>query len=60
LSKLNDIENKNNRNIEIIKKLIKELSKILENDDNYCGSIIINFYMGGVTGITKKENIKLK
>jgi len=45
---------------EVVKKAIKELRKVLEGNPNYCGSVIINFYKGGVTNIEKREIVKIK
>ena len=44
---------------EVIKKIIIKLKEILKEDSNFTGSITINFCLGGVTGIQKKENLKV-
>lgn len=55
LLKPDDIENKNNRNIETIKKLLKE---ILEESPNFTGNIQLNFHEGNLASINKSEKIK--
>ena len=45
---------------EIIKKILIKLKEILEDNPDYCGSITINFYKGGISEIEKKESIKIK
>jgi len=52
LSKSRDKESKT---LELINKIFKE---ILKNNLNYCGSVTVNFYMGGITNIEKKEIVK--
>lgn len=43
-----------------LKKIILELRKILKENPNYTGDIRISFCLGGLTGIEKKENLKIK
>jgi len=45
---------------ETIKKIIYKLKEILEEDSDYCGSITINFYKGGISDIQKTQSIKVK
>jgi hypothetical protein len=45
---------------ETIKKIIIKLREILEENPDYCGSITINFYKGGISDVEKKESIKIK
>lgn len=45
---------------EILKKINKLYKEILEDNPKYCGSIMVNFYMGGITHIEKKETVKTK
>jgi len=52
LSKSRDKESKT---LELINKIFKE---ILKNNLNYCGSVTVNFYMGGITNVEKKETVK--
>jgi len=54
LVKLSDLKSD-----EVIKKIIRELRKILEENSDFTGSITINFCLGGVSGISKKENLKV-
>ena len=49
-----------NKRYEIIKKILIKLKEILEEDSDYCGSITINFYKGGISDIQKTQNIKVK
>ena len=55
LSKSNDAKSKNNRNLEIVKKLLKE---ILEESPNFTGNIQLNFHEGNLASINKSEKIK--
>lgn len=41
-------------------KLIKEFRNILEKDPNFTGNINVSLCHGGLTGIEKKEKIKIK
>lgn len=43
-----------------LKKIIKELRKILKENPNFTGSVTTNFCSGGVSNIEKKENLKIK
>jgi len=43
-----------------IEKIVIKLKEILEENSDYCGSVKINFYMGGITSIEKKENLKVE
>jgi len=43
-----------------IQKITKILETILKTNPDYCGSITINFYLGGVTSAVKKEGLKIK
>jgi hypothetical protein len=43
-----------------LKKIIKQLRNILEENPEFTGSIDINFCRGGVSSIGKKENLKIK
>jgi len=45
---------------EVVKKITIKLKEILRESPDYCGSIKINFYMGGISNIEKKESIKIK
>lgn len=52
---MSKLEDKKNKTLELINKIFKE---ILENNLNYCGSVTVNFYMGGITNLEKKETVK--
>ncbi len=52
---MSESENKESKTLELINKIFKE---ILKNNSNYCGSVMVNFYMGGITNVEKKETIK--
>jgi len=52
---LSELEDKESKTLELINKIFKE---ILKNNSNYCGSITVNFYMGGITNVEKKETVK--
>lgn len=41
-------------------KLEKQFKKILEKDPNFTGNIIVSLCLGGLTGIDKREKIKIK
>ena len=41
-------------------KIIKELKKTLEKDPNFTGNINVSLCLGGLTGIEKKEKMKIK
>ena len=43
-----------------IKKINDHLEKILTEDPNFTGNINISLCLGGLTGIEKKEKIKIK
>ena len=45
---------------EVIKKIIKELRKILEESPDFTGDIHLNFFMGGLVNIKKSEDLKIK
>jgi len=45
---------------EVIKKIIRELRKILEESPDFTGDIHLNFYMGGLANINKTESLKIK
>jgi len=49
-----------NKRYEIIKKILIKLKEILEDNPDYCGSITINFYKGGISDIQKTQSIKVK
>jgi len=44
----------------VLKKIIKEFRKILEQDPNFTGNINVSLCLGGLTGIEKKEKMKIK
>ena len=43
----------------VLNIIMTAISEILNNNNDFTGSITINFCLGGVTGITKKENVKV-
>ena len=43
----------------VIKKIIMKLKEILKEDSDFTGSITINFCLGGISNISKKENLKV-
>jgi len=43
-----------------LRKIIKQFRQILEKDPNFTGSINTSLCLGGLTGIEKKENLKIK
>ena len=44
----------------VLKKINNHLEKILKEDPNFTGNINISLCLGGLTGIEKKEKIKIK
>jgi len=44
---------------EVIKKINIKLKEVLEKSPDFTGSVTINFCLGGVSDISKKENIKV-
>ncbi|MCK4322597.1 hypothetical protein KAX08_08795 [candidate division WOR-3 bacterium] len=40
-------------------KIIKQFREILEEDPNFTGNINISLCLGGLTGIDKREKIKI-
>jgi len=44
----------------IIDKIIKQFRNILEEDPNFTGNINVSLCLGGLTGIEKKEKMKIK
>ena len=48
--------NKLDRVLSIISKAISE---ILNHNNDFTGSITLNFCLGGITSIQKKENVKV-
>ena len=45
---------------EILKKINKQFRDILDKDPNFTGNINVSLCLGGLTGIEKKENLKIK
>jgi len=43
-----------------LKKIIIQFRKTLEKDPNFTGNLNVSFCLGGLTGIEKKEKIKIK
>jgi len=43
----------------VLNIIMTAISEILNHNNDFTGSITINFCLGGVTGITKKENVKV-
>ena len=43
-----------------LKKINDHLKKILKEDPNFTGNINVSLCHGGLTGIEKKENLKIK
>ncbi|GAG70323.1 unnamed protein product [marine sediment metagenome] len=43
-----------------LKKIIKQFRKILEEDPNFTGNITVSLCSGGLTGVERKENLKIK
>ena len=43
-----------------LKKIIKQFRDILEKNPNFTGNITTSLCQGGLTGIEKKENLKIK
>lgn len=41
-------------------KIFKQFRDILEKDPNFTGNINVSLCLGGLTGIDKREKIKLK
>ena len=44
----------------ILSKIIEQFRKILEKDPNFTGNVNVSLCLGGLTGIEKKENLKIK
>jgi len=44
----------------IVDKLTKHFRDILEEDPNFTGNINVSLCLGGLTGIEKKEKMKIK
>jgi len=42
---------------EVIKKIIIKLKEILEENPDFTGSVNINFCLGGISNIYKKEKV---
>jgi len=47
-------------NKDTLQKINNHLEKILKEDPNFTGNINISLCLGGLTGIEKKEKIKIK
>ena len=45
---------------EILKRIIVQFRKVLEEDPNFTGNINVSLCLGGLTGIEKKEKMKIK
>jgi len=45
---------------EVLKKINKQFRKILEENPNFTGHINTSLCQGGLTGIKKEENLKIK
>lgn len=43
-----------------IERIKRELEKILEENPTFTGNIKINFFLGGVTNLTKTESFKIE
>ena len=43
-----------------LKKITDHFEKILKNDPNFTGNVNVSLCLGGLTGIEKKEKIKIK
>jgi len=43
-----------------LNKIIKELRKVLKENPNFTGSVTMNFCLGGISNIEKRENLKIK
>ena len=43
-----------------LEKIIGQFRKILEEDPNFTGTINVSLCLGGLTGIDKREKIKIK
>lgn len=41
-------------------KIVEQFRKILEENPNFTGNIIVSLCLGGLTGIDKREKIKIK
>ena len=41
-------------------KIVKQFRDILEKDSNFTGNVTVSLCSGGLTGIDKREKIKLK
>lgn len=41
-------------------KIVKQFRDILEKDPNFTGNVTVSLCSGGLTGVEKKENLKLK
>ena len=44
---------------EVIKKIVIKLKEILNESPDFTGSVNINFCLGGISNISKKENLKV-
>jgi len=44
---------------EVINIILRALRNILKENPDFTGSITINFCLGGVSDISKKENLKV-
>lgn len=47
------------KNDKVINAILKALKEILKVSPDFTGSITINFCLGGVSSISKKENLKV-